>query len=85
MKGKGTVGCLGQFYSDTNCTNATGYDFLNLGSTNTSSWTDTSTSGGVMAPTDTGSIQIHCFESNGTGGAIDQIYLNQGSSTGFGG
>lgn len=83
MKGKGGVGCTGGFYSDTNCTNSNGYDFLNLGATTSSSWQDTYTPG-VTAPSGTHSILIHCFESAGPG-AIDQIYLNQGSSTGFGG
>jgi hypothetical protein len=83
MKGKGNIGCLGQFYSDTTCTTADGYNFLNLAPTDSSTWQDTSTMG-VATPSTTRSILVRCF-SNGSIGAIDQIYLNKGSSTGFGG
>jgi hypothetical protein len=85
MKGKGTVGCVGQFYDDTNCMgNGLGPDFLNLAPTNSSGWQDTSTMG-ITAPSGTRSILINCFGNSGGTGAIDQFYLNQGSSTGFGG
>jgi|GEM_PF-2338708 len=85
MKGKGSVGCIGQFYDDTNCVgNGLGPDFLNLAPTDSASWQDAGTVS-ATGPSGTRSILINCFESEGGTGAIDQIFLNQGSSTGFGG
>ena len=84
MKGKGNAGCLGTFYSDKNCTSAVGYEFLNLAPTGSSTWQDTST-GGVTAPTGTQSILVTCTTSGNGTGAVDQVYLNQGASTGFSG
>ncbi len=85
MKGKGSVGCLGMFNDGTTCTgNGLGPDFLNLAPTGSSSWQDTYT-GGIPAPSGTHSILISCSADGYTSGAIDQIYVNQGSSTGFGG
>jgi len=84
MKGKGNVGCIGSFYTDTNCMgNGVGPDFFNLAPTGSAGWTD---SGIQSATAGSGahSIDIQCFD-NGGGGSIDQIYLNAGSSTGFGG
>lgn len=83
MKGKGNVGCVGLFHADKTCTNGIGPDFLNLSPTGSSTWQDTVT-GGVVSPAGTQSIQIQCT-ANGGPGAIDQIFLNQGSATGFGG
>jgi len=81
MKAKGSTQCIGAYYGDTNCTdNQLGPDFLNVLSTGSSDWKDTGTSS--VAPAGTKGIYIQCF--NGPG-AIDQIYLNQGSATGFGG
>jgi hypothetical protein len=85
LKGKGSVGCTGFFNDNSTCTgNTLGANFLNMGSTGSTSWEDTHTSG-VSAPSGTRSILITCFADGYTAGAIDQIYVNSGSSTGFGG
>jgi hypothetical protein len=84
MKGKGNVGCIGMFNTDKNCTSGIGPDFLNLAPTLSSTWQNTFT-GGIAAPSGTQSILITCTNNGSGTGAIDEIYLNQGSSTGFGG
>ena len=83
MKGKGSVGCIGSFYDGSNCTGGgAGPDWFNLAPTYSTAWEDT----GVQAATagvGAKSIQFQCFEQGG-GGSMDQVYLNVGSSTGFG-
>src|SRR5512139_1305587 len=84
MKGKGAVGCVGMFYSDTNCTTAAGYDFLNLAPTGSDGCQYTYTTC-IAAPSGTQSILITCSGNNSGAGAVDQTYLNRGTRTGFGG
>jgi len=86
MKGKGNVGCIGEFFMGTNCTGdgaGSSVDWFNLAPTGTASWSDASPQN-AMAGAGAHSIRIRCFEQGG-GGAIDQMYLNAGASTGFGG
>jgi len=83
MKAKGSIGCIGSFYDGSNCTGGgVGPDWFNLAPTSSTAWEDT----GVQAATagvGAKSIQFRCFEQGG-GGSMDQVYLNVGSSTGFG-
>jgi hypothetical protein len=84
MKGKGNVGCVGSFYTETNCSGSgAGSEWFNLAPTGSTTWMD-ATPQVATAGTGAHSIDIRCFD-NGGGGAIDQIYLNAGSATGFGG
>lgn len=84
LKGKGKVGCIGSFYQASNCQGVgAGSDWFNLAPTDSTSWTDASPQV-ATAGDGAHSILIHCLD-NGGGGAIDQIYLNAGSATGFGG
>jgi len=84
MKGKGNVGCIGSFYMGANCTgDGAGPDWFNLAPTDSPSWADASPQA-ATAGDGAKSIQFRCFEQGG-GGSIDQVYLNVGSATGFGG
>jgi hypothetical protein len=71
---EGGVGCLVSFYADQNCTNSSGFDFINLvtdGSVNL--WAQTRDS--VNAPSGTMSVLVQCMSNAGTAN-IDQLYLN---------
>jgi hypothetical protein len=81
VKAKGGTsngGCLGSFHTDTNCQDAVGPDFLNLGAGGSQDWTlDTATS---ATPVGTNSIQLQC--QNGNSFQIDQMFL-RASGSGF--
>jgi len=81
--GKGGVGCIGGYYSGSNCESNTalGPEFFNIGSTNTTYWSP-SWIPSITAYSTAHSLYITCTANNGAG-ALDEIFLNQGSSTGF--
>ncbi|HEY8923085.1 MAG TPA: hypothetical protein VIU64_01820 [Polyangia bacterium] len=87
MKGKGSVGCNAGFNidlaGDMPCQGSGGGAILGLvAPTGSSNWADAIPQS-ATAPAGANSIFIQCFE-QGTGGSMDQIYLNAGSATGFG-
>ena len=74
------VGCFGSFYSDTNCTNGVGPDFINVagGGTGQSFWD--SAAAAAPAPAGTKSIEVYCFANGGSGVvSLDQLYLSAGN------
>ena len=82
FKGKGEVGCIGQYYDDSNCVgNGLGPEFFNIGGTGTSYWSP-SWIPSITAYGTAHSLYITCASYNGAG-ALDEIFLNRGSSTGF--
>jgi hypothetical protein len=74
------LGCFGSFYTDTDCKNAIGPDFINVsgGGTGSPFWEPSSAF--APAPAGTKSIQVNCFTNGGSGvGSMDQLYLSVGS------
>jgi len=81
--GKGGVSCIGQFYTGYNCDGSgLGPEFLNVSYTGTSYWSP-SYIASVAAQSTAHSVLIYCSVNGGDPGALDEIFLNQGTSTGF--
>jgi hypothetical protein len=80
--GRGGVGCMGQYFDGSNCDgNGLGPEFFNIGPTDSASWAPSYVPA-INAYSSARSLLITCTANNAAG-AMDQIFLNRTSSTGF--